>query len=240
MEFKETDTIDASLNGLQVGDSEMEIYKMAFSVDACMEAFQRTRDEGAQALFVHHGLFWGPAMPLTGILGNRVRFLMNNALSLYACHLPLDRHPEVGNNAEIVRSLGLQQIEPFGEVKGRKIGFKGHLAERSDLESLINTLFGSWDSRIDALRFGPERIRSVAVISGGGVREVSQAVEEGIDLYITGDSSHNIYHECREAGINVLFAGHYLTEIFGVQAVAERARVELGLETVFVDIPTGY
>lgn len=240
LEFSETDGIDASLNGIQVGDSETELGKMAFAVDACMDAFRRAEKEDAQVLFVHHGLFWGPAVPLTGVMGERIRFLMKNDISLYACHLPLDKHAELGNNARIVNELGLDDIEPFGDYKGHKIGFKGQLPEASDLKSIIMRLFGAWESRINVLRFGPSEIRSIGVISGGGTREVSQAIDEGLDLYITGDASHNIYHECREAGINVLFAGHYLTEIFGVKAMAETVAAELGIETVFLDIPTGY
>ncbi len=240
LEFPEIDDIDVSLNGIQVGSVDSELTKIAFAVDACMDSFRRTLQEGAQALFVHHGLFWGPAVPLSGIMGERVGFLMKNDISLYACHLPLDRHAELGNNARIVNILGLEDVKPFGDYKGRKIGFKGRLPEVSDLETLIVRLFGAWESRINALRFGPSEIRSVAVVSGGGTREVSQAIAEGVDLYITGDSSHSIYHECREAGINVLFAGHYLTEIFGVKAMADTVASELGIETVFLDIPTGY
>lgn len=240
LDFMDTDGIDASMNGIQVGKLEAEVSKMAFAVDACMDAFRRAKQEGVQALFVHHGLFWGPAFPLTGIMGERVGFLMKNDISLYACHLPLDKHAELGNNARIVSELGLEDIEPFGDYKGRKIGFKGQLSEVSDLESLIVRLFGAWESRINVLRFGSSEIRSVGVISGGGTREVSQAIAEGLDLYITGDASHNIYHECREAGINVLFAGHYLTEVFGVKAMAETVATELGIGTVFLDIPTGY
>ena len=102
------------------------------------------------------------------------------------------------------------------------------------------TLFGNWECGVNALPLGKKTIDTVAVISGGGTREVSQAIDSGLDLYITGDSSHNIYHECREAGINVLFAGHYLTEVFGVRAVADKVRKKLGLDTVFIDIPTGF
>lgn len=240
LEFMEIDSIDSSLNGIQVGDAEAEIGKIAFAVDACMDSFQRAKQEGAQALFVHHGLFWGSDAALTGVLGKRIRFLMNNDICLYACHLPLDRHAELGNNARIAADLGLLDVQPFGEYKGRRIGFKGLLPGPLDIESVINRLFGAWDSRIDVLRFGPSMIRSVGVISGGGTREVSQAIDEGLDLYITGDASHNIYHESREAGINVMFAGHYMTEIYGVKAMAEAVASELGLETVFLDIPTGY
>jgi dinuclear metal center YbgI/SA1388 family protein len=213
---------------------------MAFAVDACMDSFLRARDEGAQVLFVHHGLFWGPALPLTGVLGERVRFLMKNDLALYACHLPLDKHAELGNNARIAAKLGLDFTVPFGDHKGRKIGVKGVLPNPENLETVVRKIFGTWESRIDALRFGPEEIRSIGIISGGGTREVAQAIAEGLDLYITGDASHNIYHESREACINVLFAGHYLTEVFGVQAMADTVSRELGLETVFLDVPTGY
>ncbi|MDF1567239.1 MAG: Nif3-like dinuclear metal center hexameric protein [Spirochaetaceae bacterium] len=238
--FEETDDIDPSLNGLQVGDMNADITKMVFAVDACMDSFHRALDEKAQAVFVHHGLFWGPALPLVGVLGERVRFLMKNDISLFACHLPLDKHAELGNNARIAEALKLEEIEPFGDFKGRKIGVKGRLGSESDIESLIIRLFGDWDGRIDALRFGPSSIHTIGVISGGGTREVSQAIDEGLDLYITGDSSHNIYHECREAGINVIFAGHYLTEVFGVRAMAEAVAKETDIETVFVDVPTGY
>lgn len=240
LEFDETDSIDASLNGIQVGTAETDLTKVAFAVDACMDSFIRCEREGAQALFVHHGLFWGPALPMTGVLGERIRYLMKNDLALYACHLPLDKHAEVGNNARIMKTLGIKNPEPFGSYKGRKIGYKGILDDETDIESLIIRIFGSWDDRINVLRFGPKTIRTVGVISGGGTRDVSQAIEEGLDLYITGDSSHNIYHECREACINVVFAGHYLTEVFGVKAMADTVAAELGLETIFLDIPTGY
>ena len=240
LEFNLIDGLDASMNGLQLGEPEDEFDKMAFAVDACMDSFQRAVDEGARALFVHHGLFWGPAMPLSGVMGRRIRFLMENRLSLYACHLPLDRHGELGNNARILRTVGIEEIKPFGNYKGKKIGYKGSLPGSITIESVVERLFGAWESCINVLRFGPSDISSIAVISGGGPREVSEAIDEGMDLYITGDSSHEIYHQCREAGINVLFAGHYLTETFGVKAVAEAAESELGVETVFLDIPTGY
>ena len=231
--FDEIDSIDPSLNGIQAGDPSVELTRVAFAVGACMDTFRRAHRESAQALFVHHGLFWGPALPLVGVLGERVRFLMKNDLALYAAHLPLDRHAEVGNNARIMDLLGIAEPEPFGAFKGKDIGYKGRLPEAADIQSLVVKLFGSWEERINVLQFGPREIRNVAVLSGGGI-------SEGMDLYITGDSSHNIYHEAREAGINVLFAGHYLTEVFGVKAMADAVAAELGLETLFIDVPTGY
>ncbi len=240
LEFTEPDAIDSALNGIQVGDAAADVSRVAFAVDACRDTLIRTREEGAQVLFVHHGLFWGRVMPLCGIHGERVRFLMKNDIALYACHLPLDRHGELGNNAQIAKFLRLEDVKPFGDYKGQKIGCKGHLPQGMDLESIVLRLFGAWDDRINALKFGPENIRHIGIVSGGAVDQVSQAIDEGLDLYITGDAAHSVYHQCREAGINVLFAGHYLTEVFGVRAMAECVKMELGLETKFIDVPTGY
>ncbi|OQX29066.1 MAG: Nif3-like dinuclear metal center hexameric protein [Spirochaeta sp. LUC14_002_19_P3] len=239
LEFSEIDSIDSALNGVQVGSFDADISKMIFAVDACEASFLRARDEGAEVLFVHHGIYWGFVYPLTGVRGERVRYLMNNGIALYACHLPLDRHPVLGNNAQMAQILGLEEVEGFGDYKGRMIGCRGLLSVGEELESIVARLFGLWDNSIRALRFGPKEIHTVGIISGGAVYEVSQAIDAGLDLYITGDASHNIYHECREAGINVLFAGHYLTEVFGVRAMAQRVHQELGLETKFIDIPTG-
>jgi len=240
LEFSEVDNVDSSLNGVQVGDMNVRLGKMAFAVDACLDSFQRAKQEDAQTLFVHHGLFWGFVPRLIGVAGERIRFLMKNDIALYACHLPLDRHPLFGNNAQMVNRLGMGNIEPFGIYKGRKIGYKGLLPRPSSLEEVVERLFGAWENGINALRFGPAEIHSIAVISGGAPYEVSQAISEEVDLYVTGDASHGIYHECREAGMNVLFAGHYLTEVFGVKAMAELVTRELDVESVFLDIPTGY
>ena len=239
-DFEGTSRIDSSLNGIQTGNENVEITKIAFAVDACEDSFVRAKDEGAQLLFVHHGLFWGRVLPLTGVLGSRMRFLMNNNLSLYACHLPLDLHSTLGNNAVMAKKAGLENVEPFGDYKGVKIGYKGVLSEQAGTEEIIKRIFGYRDSRINVLGFGREENISVGIISGSAAYDVSQAINEKLDLYITGEVSHAVYHECREAGINVIFAGHYLSETFGVQAVSEKVQDDLGIDTVFLDIPTGY
>ena len=240
IDFTQTDAIDASLNGIQVGRGDEDISTVAFAVDACLATFERAIREGAQLLFVHHGLFWGAALPLTGVLGQRIRYLMQNDLALYACHLPLDLHAEMGNNGVMAQAMGLTELQPFGDYKGRKLGVKGLLPQPLTIDELVHNTFGGWSGQMSALRYGSSEIQSVGMISGGGVREVSQAIDEGLDLYVTGDSSHNIVHECREAGMNVLFAGHYLTEVFGVKAVADAMAQELGVQVRFLDVPTGY
>ena len=230
---------DNSLNGLQIGNSEAAVHKIAFAVDACQETFSRAVQEKADLLFVHHGLFWGRPQAVTGPLYKRFETLINNGLALYAAHLPLDMHPQLGNNAVLGDILGLEDQEAFGDYKGTKIGVKGQLSDPVPREALVKKLFGGWEESIRMLPFGPESISTVGIISGGAAREVQDAIDQGLDLYITGESSHEIYHLCLEAGINVLFGGHYLTETAGVQAVRKKVENELSLETVFIDVPTG-
>jgi dinuclear metal center YbgI/SA1388 family protein len=232
-------SVDESLNGLQVERSKREIDRIALAVDASMESFRRAVLSGADLLFVHHGLFWGKPAALTGTLYQRIKFLIENDLALYAVHLPLDAHPELGNNAGIVRSLNLETVEPFGEYHGVKIGYKGRLSKPLSLEQIETRLCGSRDAGLGRLPFGPNEIRTVGIVSGGDPYAVHQAIAESLDLFITGDSSHTIYHEALEAGINVLFGGHYRTEIWGIVQVSKYLQEEKRLDTVVIDIPTG-
>ncbi|MBI9099067.1 MAG: Nif3-like dinuclear metal center hexameric protein [Spirochaetaceae bacterium] len=231
--------IDSSLNGLQVGREEDEIEKIAFTVDASLESFTRAIEAKAQMLFVHHGLYWGRVIPITGSFYKRIEMLIKNNLALYTAHLPLDINEEFGNNAGLAKILGLQDLQPFGDHKGLKIGFKGILPEPLSRDEIINTLFGGWDNSIKMLPFGKDEINSVALISGDAPFELEQAIDENIDLYLTGEASHVLYHRAQEAAINVLFGGHYATEIYGVKLLADKVSKELSLDTVFIDIPTG-
>ena len=159
--------VDASLNGLQLGDSGAELNKAAFAVDACLETIRKAVDEKAQLLFVHHGLFWGRPLAITGDHYKRVKYAMDHNLALYAVHLPLDVHPELGNNAALARTLGLEDVEGFGEYKGLEIGLKGRLAAPLKRDEVVPALFGDWESRPVMLPFGPKEIRTVGMISGG-------------------------------------------------------------------------
>ena len=232
-------SIDDSLNGIQVADAGADLTKMAFAVDACLETIRRARDAGAQALFVHHGMFWGRPASLSGALRERVAELIRADMALYACHLPLDAHPEVGNNAVLAKMLGLLDREPFGVYHGVPLGFKGRFEDAIDLDEAIRRVLPDGTPPRTVYSFGPRTIRTAAVISGGAASDSAQAIAEGVDLYVTGEPSHSIYHLVAEAGLNVLAAGHYATEVHGVKAVAERAARELGLETIFIEYPTG-
>ncbi|AFG36339.1 Nif3-like dinuclear metal center hexameric protein [Spirochaeta africana] len=231
--------IDRSMNGLQVGRQDKQVQRLGTAVDACLETFRRAAEQDVDMLFVHHGLFWGMPIAVTGEHYARLELLMQQDIALYAMHLPLDQHLELGNNAVMAQQLGLQDIRPFGRLKGTEIGVRGDLPESVGLDEVRERLFGSRENPLGVLPFGTDTIRSVGLISGGAPFEVGQAIEAGLDLYITGDANHVVYHMAQEAGINVIFGGHYATETWGVQATGRKLADEFGIEHHFIDVPTG-
>jgi dinuclear metal center YbgI/SA1388 family protein len=237
--IEELSRVDNSLNGIQVGRSGRAIELVAFAVDACAESIRRAAAAGAQLLFVHHGLFWGHGERVQGPLLERMRLLLAADLALYACHLPLDKHPEVGNNAVLARLIGLKEIRPFGEYHGVEIGLRGVLDPKLGLDEIAHRVLPDGSRPMTLIPGAETEIGSVAVVSGGAAMEALQALDAGIELYVTGESSHSIYHAVIEGGMGFLAAGHYATEVWGVKAVAERLSRETGIKTLFIDLPTG-
>ena len=231
--------VDVAMNGLQVGRKDATVARIAFAVDACQETIERAADWAADLLFVHHGLFWGRPLALTGTHLERVRLLLEHDLALYALHLPLDCHPTLGNNAGLADALGLAERAPFGDYRGVSIGIQGRLPEPLSLAEAAGRLFGGEHNCLAVLPFGPQRIDRVALVSGGGTRDLDAAIAAGVDLFVTGDASHENYHAALEAGIHVLSGGHYLSEVFGVRSVARRLAGDLGIETTLIDVATG-
>lgn len=230
---------DSSDNGLQV-EGAAEVSRVAFAVDAGLASFRGTRDTGAQMLVVHHGLFWGKALMVSGSHRHRLSALLDAHISLYAVHLPLDFHGEVGNNVTLARWLRLDQFEPFGDYQGHRAGVHGALPAALSLDE-FSTLCeqATGESVVRVWPFGPETVQRVAIVSGGGGFLSGQAAEAGVDVYLTGEMSHSVFHQARESGLNVVFAGHYATETAGLKALAEHLADRHGLETVFLDLPTG-
>ncbi len=232
-------TVDPAINGLQVGCRGDEVRRVAVAVDACAETFRRAADWGAELLLCHHGLFWGTELPLVGEHRRRVQLLLDSDLALYACHLPLDCHPTLGNNARMADALGLEDRGPFGEFRGVAIGCHGRLARPLSVADVAEALFGGQERCLSVLPFGSEQVASVGLVSGGGTRDVHAAIEAGLDLFVTGDANHQMYHAAAEAGINVISAGHYRSETFGVEAVGQLLQRDTPLETTFIDVETG-
>ncbi len=230
---------DRSLNGLQVSCKKAQVARVAFAVDACLQSFQKAVVDGADLLVVHHGLFWGQPLAVTGGHYQRLKTLLDADLALFASHLPLDAHPVCGNNAVIAQVLGLEDLVPFGTYHGAKIGYAGRLGAPLTLDRVCEILLGGREQALQILPFGKPKVSTVGIVSGGATSEIREAIVEGLDLYITGDADHTIYHEALEAGINMISGGHYATETWGVRRLAEVMALETGLSTVFLDSPTG-
>lgn len=231
--------IDDSLNGLQVDNDGKDINKIAFAVDACQESFQLAAQRGAGLLFVHHGLFWGKPLAVKGSLRSRLEILLKHNVALYAVHLPLDQHPEVGNNAALSQLLGLENLEPFGLYHGKKIGYKGVFSKPITIEEAVQRISFMNRPPLGVYPFGNREIHSCGVVSGGAPWEALEAIEDRLDLYITGEMSHSVYHYAWEGKLNMIAGGHYATEVWGVKKVMEKVAHDTGLEVEFLDIPTG-
>ena len=230
---------DSSQNGLQVGDLDAEIRKVAFAVDASLATIKAAAEQGADVLFTHHGMFWNRSLTITGRHYARIKALLDNNLALFACHLPLDAHMEYGNNAQMAKYLKLKNVQPFGLYHGVYVGVKGEFSAPVTAQEIIGLLKVRENDTNFALNCGNKKFRTVAIVSGGGAMDVYPAMDEGLDLLITGESSYTTINDCNEAGMSMLCLGHYETETFGVKAVMELVGSQMGLETCFVDIPLG-
>ena len=230
---------DVAMNGIQVDNDGSPVRKIAFSVDAAMETFEQAAAVNAGMLFVHHGIFWGAPSRVAGNLRQRIKFLLEHNICLYAVHLPLDQHPKLGNNAVMAQLLGLENIEPFGVYHGKKIGYKGTFPKPVTIDEAAKKVNFMDRPPAGIFPFGKKDCLTAAVVSGGSSSNARDAIEEGIDLFITGESFHGVYHDCLEAKLNMIAGGHYSTEVWGVRAVMRHCAEELGVETEFLDIPTG-
>ncbi|OGS11385.1 MAG: Nif3-like dinuclear metal center hexameric protein [Elusimicrobia bacterium RIFOXYA2_FULL_58_8] len=227
---------DSSHNGLQA-EGRPSVEKIAFGVSASLECIKKAAAWGADMLIVHHGLLWGGAQPFRGPLKRKLELLFESGMSLCAWHLPLDKHPEAGNNARLLKMLGAKNLRPFGAYEGGTIGFSGSFAKPLRLEDIAAALAIKLDAEPLCFRFGPEKIKTAGVVSGGAADLFEQAVEAGLDLYITGEVSEHTQEFARESGANFISAGHYNTEKSGVIALAGVLEKKFGVKTEFIDVP---
>lgn len=230
---------DPSNNGLQV-EAGTECRKAAFAVDACRMVFERAAEAGADLLVVHHGLSWGgEPRRWVGMTGRRFQTLFGSALSLYAAHLPLDAHPKVGNNAALSDLLKLENRTMFFPYHGLEIGILGELPRAEEVTAVAARAAAGHDYRLRRAPGGSEKVRRVAVISGGGGLDgLLCAQEAGADLLVTGEFDHTMYHPMLENRTHVAQLGHYRSEVHGVRNLMELAESELKLECVWIDCPT--
>lgn len=237
--YLETDTFDdISLNGLQV-EGQGDVTKVAVAVDSSISTFEQAAELGADMLIVHHGLFWGKPLAIAGMHGRRVKYLLDNGISLYASHIPLDAHREVGNNWGLARILGMADLEPFGHWGKQAIGVKGTFPNPLTLSELADRLEKELGESVLVHAGGKPEVATLGIISGAAAREVTTAADEGLDAFLTGEPKHETFYDAFENRINALFAGHYMTETVGVSLLADRLEKEFGLATEFILLPTG-
>ncbi len=227
---------DDSHNGLQVENSG-KIIRVVTGVDASLAFFEEAAQRKAQMVICHHGLSWGDSLKRISRLNyRRLKFLLDHDLALYACHLPLDAHPRLGNNAQIARALGLRRLKPFGLYHGIPIGFSGSLSKAMPYTTFKAHAHRVFGNTVGTMDFGKRRVRTVAIVSGGAAEMIDEAGQKGIDVYLSGEPQLMAYHLAQEYGINAIFAGHYATEVFGVQALARLLSSRFGLKTEFIDM----
>ena len=227
-----------ALNGLQLENSG-EVKKIVAAVDACLPVIEKACEAGADLLVVHHGLFWQGAQKIEGALYRKLKLAMEHDLAIYSAHIPLDVHRELGNNARMIDALGYRESSrPFAPWKGIDLGIRADVEiSRDSLVEAIGKLTGA---DVHLCPGGPSEVRRLGLITGGAGSEVFDIAATGIDTFITGEGPHWSYTAAEELGINLIYAGHYATETFGVKALAEKWCKEFeGTDWSFIDHPTG-
>jgi dinuclear metal center YbgI/SA1388 family protein len=223
-------------NGLQV-ENNGRVTRIAAAVDATCATIRRATAARADLLVVHHGLFWTPPQPWTGTRYEQMRLLLAGNLAVYSAHLPLDAHPRLGNNARLCRALGFRQLAPFFFQRDAWLGFRTRT--RVDRGRLVRRLEGALSHHVRVVPGGPAVCRRIGVVTGGAGGDLQIAAREGIDTFITGEGPHWTFGAAEDAGINVLYGGHYATETFGVKALVGHLAGRYRLPWTFIDHPTG-
>lgn len=229
---------DYGPQGLQVEAEGDTVGKIALSVDVAPPVIAAAAEWGADLLLVHHGILWRSVERLAGPLGERVRLLIQNDIHLYAAHLPLDGHPEVGNNAVLARRCDVKVEGWWCAPMGVPIGVWGQATAVPSLAQFVQKVERQLHTTARVLAHGPENVSQVAIISGFGADQVAEAQALGCDTLLTGETSHANYWAAADYGLNVIFAGHYATETVGVQALGQHLAEKFGLQTKFFDFPT--
>ncbi|NLF39696.1 Nif3-like dinuclear metal center hexameric protein [bacterium] len=227
---------DASQNGLQVSGRDA-VRRIATMVDASRAGIEAAIEAKADMIVVHHGLLWSKPVTLTGIFYERVRLLVENKVSLYAAHLPLDAHPETGNNIQLLQLVGAQLTGWYAEWGGKPIGCLGKFDRPRPLAHIIEVLDEGLGTQTKVLDYGPDEITTVGIVSGAASEALFETKRRGADLFITGEPRLNAVHEARELEINVAFSGHYATESTGVKALSKRLPSWFDVEALYIDVP---
>ena len=229
---------DYCVDGLCVEASE-KVTRVVTGVSFRDRLIDAAIENKADCIIVHHpnGFWQGENRVLVGKFGERMRRLMQNGISLYGYHLPLDGHPEFGNNVLIAKAFGLKNLEGFIREGERTVGYVGEFDEPVSRDGFVDLACGVFEHGVQhALMYGKEAVRKVAICSGSGASAIGEAKSLGCDTFVTGEIKENVPIAVEELGFNLLACGHHRTEIFGVRALAEKIETELGIPATFIDI----
>ena len=227
---------DDALNGLQIENSG-QVTQLGAAVDVSTRVLTEAAKKNVDLLIVHHGLFWPGLQPVKSALRRQLQLAFENDIALYSAHLPLDIHPKVGNNAQLVAALGLKSAQPFLEEKGQPVGLKARASMPRN--ELIRKLRKALGGPVKVFSFGPRQTRTIGVVTGGAGSEIYRVAQENIDTFITGEAPHWAAVAAQELGMNLLLGGHYATEVFGVKELAAHLSKRFGIPWEFIDCPTG-
>ncbi len=236
--LKIPETRDYGPQGLQI-EGRSEVFRIVATVDSGPPCIEAAIVRDADLLLVHHGIFWGETQPIAGSFGRLVRRFLDADLNLYAAHLALDAHPEVGNNAVLAERLGLEVKGWWGEYKGTPIAVLAEASPGTTLQTLAGAVEQWVGTPVLVQAHGPNEVKRVGICSGGAAEMAAEAAAIGCDTFLTGETSQSHYYIAEREGINVIYGGHYSTETVGVQALGEHLALKFGLDFEFVDLPTG-
>ena len=227
---------DNALNGLQIENSG-RVTRIGAAVDASTRVLIESAKRNIDFLIVHHGLFWPGLQPVRGALHRQLGLAFETDLALYSAHLPLDIHPRVGNNAQLVAALGLKSAQPFLEEKGQPVGLKIRVSlQRSEL---VRKLEKALNDPVKLFEFGPKQTHMIGVVTGAAGSEIYRVADEEIDTFITGEAPHWAAVAADEVGVNLILGGHYATEVFGVRGLAAHLSKRFRVPWEFINCPTG-
>lgn len=232
---KEVPDFDGAYNGLQL-ENDGTVTKIGAAVDAGILPFRAAITEGIDFLICHHGLFWTPPIPISGANREKIKTAFDGNLAVYGAHLPLDGHPEIGNNALLADALGLEKLDTFLNYEGNDMACiaVGPQGGRSELGAKLRALF---PGTYQAIEYGSEQPQRVAILTGSGQSAVPRLKAAGVDTLVTGELRQHHFNMAQELGLNLYPCGHYATEVFGVKALAAEVAEKFGLEWSFIEQP---
>lgn len=226
--------VDACPNGLQV-EGKDEIKKAAFAVTASLYAIEKAVEEEVDCLFVHHGIFWDRVpQEVVGTKKKKIELLLKHGISLFAYHLPLDKHEEIGNNWKAAQDLNWRNLEPFGNYRGDTIGVRGSFSIK-DISTFQRELENYYGHVAHVALGGGEKVMNAALISGGAHWSIIEAIESGVECFITGSFDEPIYTLAMEEGINFFAMGHHHTERVGPRALMKFLQDKYEIKGIFIE-----